>query len=112
MLNGSVKEKARCRKPLVITAFLVSSIACVELAEADSFRCGRKVVRTGDSPADLVRSCGEPRFKDKAYENMRLSGRQEKIRVDRWYYKISSRRLEKIVLIHKGRIVAVQTGQR
>ena len=90
---------------LVVPAF-------IDTALADSFRCGRKVIRTGDSPGELRQSCGEPRHKDKGYENMREQGRQKKVRVERWYYKKSSRRLEQIVVIHKGRIIAINTGQR
>jgi len=84
----------------------------IDTAFADSFRCGRKVVRTGDSPADLLRICGKPRYKDRGYEQIRGQGSQKKTRVERWYYKKSSRRLEQIVVIHKGRIVAINTGQR
>ena len=84
----------------------------IDMAFADSFRCGRKVVRTGDSPADLLRSCGEPRYKDRGYESIRAQGNQKRARVERWYYKKSSRRLERIVVIHKGRIIAINTGQR
>jgi len=86
--------------------------AFIDTAMADSFRCGRKVVRTGDSPGDLLRSCGEPRYKDRGYENIRVQGSQKKARVERWYYKKSSRRLEQIVVIYKGRIIAINTGGR
>lgn len=84
----------------------------IDTAFADSFRCGRKVVRTGDSPADLLRICGKPRYKDRGYENIRSQGSRGKARVERWYYKKSSRRLEQIVVIYKGRIVAINTGHR
>jgi hypothetical protein len=93
-------------------ACLLLILAFISPASADSFRCGRKVVRTGDSPGDLLQKCGEPRYKDRGYENMRAPGSQKKVRVERWYYKKSSRRLEQIVVIHKGRIIAINTGQR
>jgi hypothetical protein len=91
---------------------LLSMSVFIDTAFADSFRCGRKIVRTGDSPADLLRICGEPRYKDRGYENFRGQASQKKARVERWYYKKSSRRLEQIVLIHQGRIVAINTGHR
>lgn len=91
---------------------LMVILAFIDSASADSFRCGRKVIRTGDSPGDLLQKCGEPRYKDRGYENMRAQGRQKKVRVERWYYKKSSRALEQIVVIHKGRIIAINTGQR
>ncbi len=99
------------QQPVFIAGFLLLSMF-VDPAIADSFRCGRKVVRTGDSPAELLQRCGEPRYKDRGYENLRVQGGQKKLRVERWYYKKSSRQLEQIVLIHKGRIVAINTGRR
>ena len=93
-------------------ACLLVMSALIDTAIADSFRCGRKVVRTGDSPGNLLQSCGEPRYKDRGYEKIRAQGSQKKVRVERWYYKKSSRALEQIVVIHKGRIIAINTGQR
>jgi hypothetical protein len=97
--------------PLFLAHFMLMSVF-IETAVADSFRCGRKIVRTGDSPGELLETCGKPRHKDKGYENMRVQGGQKKVRVERWYYKKSSRRLEQIVVIHKGRIIAIDTGRR
>jgi ribosomal protein S8E len=117
MVNGSLKgrkkaDEARGRLLYFFLACLLVVSAFVDTASADSFRCGRKVVRTGDSPADLLEKCGKPRYKDKGNENTREHGSQKKVRVERWYYKKSSRRLEQIVVIHKGRIIAINTGQR
>ena len=103
---------SRGRLPLFFMACLLVVSAFIDTAIADSFRCGRKVVRTGDSPGDLLQSCGEPRYKDKGYENARVQGSQKEVRVERWYYKKSSRSLEQIVVIHKGRIIAINTGHR
>jgi hypothetical protein len=96
---------------ILLLCILVSA-ACMQTASADSFRCGRKVVRSGDSPADLLARCGKPRHKDKGYEDLRVRGSRKKVRVERWYYKKSSRSLEQVVLIHKGRIIAINSGQR
>jgi len=79
---------------------------------ADSFRCGRKLITDGDSAGELVRACGEPFRKDRGSEKLRLDGATEEARVERWYYKKSSRKLEHVIFIHKGRVVAVQTGKR
>jgi hypothetical protein len=102
---------ARHKGSLLLLLVLVYG-ACVQTASADSFRCGRKVIRSGDSPADLLAKCGEPRHKDKGYEDLRGRGSQKKVRVERWHYKKSSRSLEQVVLIHKGRIIAIKSGQR
>jgi len=117
MWNGLVQTKSKISYVLDRGSlfFLLSVLlwgACMQTASADSFRCGRKVVRSGDSPADLLAKCGQPRHKDKAYENLRVGGSRKKVRVERWYYKKSSRSLEQVVLLHKGRIIAINSGQR
>ena len=117
MHNGCLKGNKkvagdRGKPPYYLMVCLLVMSAFIDTAIADSFRCGRKVVRTGDSPGDLLQSCGKPRYKDRGYETMRSQGKQKKVRVERWYYKKSSRRLEQIVVIHKGRIIAINTGRR
>ena len=104
--------RARGRQAHAFMAGLLVLGSFIDMATADSFRCGRKVIRTGDSPGDLLQRCGEPRYKDRGYENTRAQGSQKKVRVERWYYKKNSRALEQIVVIHKGRIIAINTGQR
>jgi hypothetical protein len=112
-LKGRKKaSRARGRWVHYLIACLLVMGAFIDTASADSFRCGRKVIRTGDSPGDLLQRCGEPRYKDRGYENTRAQGSQKNVRVERWYYKKNSRALEQIVVIHKGRIIAINTGQR
>lgn len=79
---------------------------------ADSYRCGRKLVREGDSTARLLTLCGEPRFKDSGTEKIRINGSNADKRVQRWHYKKSSRSLERIVLIYSGNIVGIKVGNR
>jgi hypothetical protein len=79
---------------------------------ADSFRCGRKLIKTGDSTSDLIRICGQPHHKNRGQENIRVNGVSKNTSVQRWYYKKNSRSLERIVLIHKGRVSAIEVGER
>ena len=79
---------------------------------ADSYRCGRKLVREGDSTARLLTLCGEPRFKDSGTEKIHIKGSLANKRVQRWHYKKNSRSLERIVLIYSGNIVGIKTGSR
>ena len=81
-------------------------------AQADSYRCGRQLIRTGDSAADVLQVCGEPRYKDRGQATLRLGGAEKSASVERWYYKKSRRSLEHIVLLHKGRVVAIEVGGR
>ena len=79
---------------------------------ADSFRCGRKLISTGDSASEVLRVCGEPLYKDRGNANIKVNGVSKNTRVERWYYKKSSRSLEHAILIHKGSVVAVEIGDR
>jgi len=79
---------------------------------ADSFRCGRKVVRSGDSQSELLTACGEPQRRDSAQEGLWIGSSQKTVKVHRWYYKTSGRRLERTVVLYQGKIVAVRSGKR
>jgi hypothetical protein len=79
---------------------------------ADSFRCGRKLISTGDSASELLRVCGEPRYKDRGNEKIKVNGISQDTRVERWYYKKSSRSLEHAILVYKGSVVGVEVGSR
>jgi hypothetical protein len=98
-----------------ITASLLAAVvlaASLATAAADSYRCGRKLVRTGDTASDVLRVCGEPRYKDRGKETLRHQGSAQKLSVERWYYKKSRRSLEHVVLLHRGRVVAIEVGSR
>ena len=92
---------------LLAAAILFAHSAC-----ADNFRCGRKLVVTGDSSGELIRKCGQPRHKDRGQEKIRVDGVFRKVGVERWYYKKSPRSLEHAIVIYKGRVAAVEVGSR
>jgi len=93
----------------VLVCLLAVSISDLS---ADSFRCGRKLITTGDSTGELIRVCGEPRHKDRGVEKIRVNGVSRETRVERWYYKKSSRGLEHIIVIYQGQVSAIETGDR
>lgn len=82
-----------------------------ELA-ADSMRCGRALVRTGDSPAALLERCGEPNHRGRGYAEVQTDQGKQRVRVERWHYKRDERSLERIVLVYQGEIVGMETGRR
>jgi len=96
----------------ILVAFLCILLLVLQELSADSFRCGRKLVNVGDSAGDLIRVCGEPDFKDRGKSSIRVSGVSKEVSVQHWYYKKSSRSLEHIIIIHKGRVAAVEVGHR
>lgn len=82
------------------------------IAAADSYRCGRKLIRTGDSSADVLRVCGEPASKDRGRAEVRDGGSIRNVSVERWHYKRNSRSLSRIVNIYRGRVVSIDVGKR
>jgi len=87
-------------------------LAMYSIAAADSYRCGRKLIRTGDSSADVLRVCGEPTAKDRGRADVRDGGAMRNIPVERWHYKRSSRSLSRVVNIYRGRVVSIDVGRR
>jgi hypothetical protein len=97
---------------LLVFLFIVIVSTYSEISGADSFRCSGKVISTGDSRATVLQKCGEPRSMDRGSENIRIPGGQKEVRVERWHYKKSSRSLGRVVMIYKGKVVAIETGER
>ncbi len=99
-------------RPDLMLIFLAILLALPADAGADSYRCGRKLIRTGDSTAKVLQVCGEPRFKSSGQEEIEIRGVAKTTRVQRWHYRQGSRRLEHVVLIHKGRVAAIEVAGR
>lgn len=87
-------------------------VTIVDAVTADSFRCGRRVVRDGDTAAEVLERCGEPAAREKGYETLWLVGGQRRVRVERWRYRPGAGRLERIVLLHRGEVVKIRSGSR
>lgn len=87
------------------------TVFCQDLA-AGGLRCGRKLINVGDSAGELARVCGQPRHKDRGTESIRVKGVLKESRVERWYYKKSSRSLEHIVFVFQGKVAGVEVGSR
>lgn len=79
---------------------------------ADSYRCGRKLIRSGDSSADVLRVCGEPAYKDRGKESVELNGTTKQAAVQRWFYRQGSRSLQHVVILHRGKVVAIEATGR
>lgn len=101
-------KKETYKATLMVAAALLSAPPLC----ADNFRCGRKLVITGDSSGELIRKCGQPGHKDRGQENIRIDGVYKKAAVERWYYKKSARSLQHVIMVYKGRVVAVEAGGR
>lgn len=107
-MNGGDKK----RRTGVVLLCVIAGAILPALAPADNFRCGRKVVHSGDTREELVARCGEPLRRDSGHETLWLQGDQKRVRVERWHYKTGARRFERVVLLYRDRIVGVRTGER
>ena len=87
------------------------AVFCQDLT-AGGMRCGRTLISIGDSAGELARVCGQPRHKDRGTESVRVRGVLTDSRVERWYYKKSSRSLEHIVFVFQGKVAGVEVGSR
>ena len=91
---------------------LTTVLAVPPNGNADSYRCGRKLIRTGDMSADVLRVCGQPAARDRGQAEVRADGVTKKVSVERWHYQRSARSLPRIVNIYRGRVVSIEVGSR
>ncbi len=75
-------------------------------ATADSFRCGRTLVKVGDSNNTLIRNCGSPVRKYSSKESVRIQGRSSQVSVSNWVYERRGKK-DRIVSVRAGTIVKI-----
>ena len=83
------------------------SILFSGIVEADSFRCGRKIVKQGDSGSSLIRKCGNPVRKYSSKELVNDQGRQARVAVSNWVYE-RKRGKDMIVSVRSGAVIKIQ----
>jgi len=94
--------------------FLVSMVllAAIQSSFADSFRCGQKLIYSGDSAAEVLRVCGKPKYKDRGRETVRINGAERTVSIERWHYRHSRRSFERIVRFHRGKVISISVAGR
>jgi len=75
--------------------------------QADSIRCGSKLVKTGDTKAKLEQRCGKPMSIDRGYESVTINGFITSKRVERWHYGTASGKYWKTVYLHNNEVIKV-----
>ena len=75
-------------------------------AQADSFRCGTRIVVTGDSISRLIKACGQPTVKYKAKESIKSGGNRKSTGVTQWVYD-RGRKKNMVVSVHSGKVVKI-----
>jgi hypothetical protein len=76
-------------------------------ADAGSFRCGRKLVKVGESSNALVKKCGSPARKYSAREMVGAHGRQNDTAVSNWVYERRGKK-DMIVSVRGGTVVRLR----
>ena len=89
----------------ILVLFLLVSLSGNLLA--DSFRCGRKLVKTGESSNALVKKCGQPVRKLKSNEQVKLHGQQKRTAVSNWVYERRNKK-DMVVSIKNGTVVRIE----
>lgn len=79
----------------------------VSTVDAGSFRCGRKLVKVGESSNALVKKCGAPTRKYSAREMVSKNGRQRDTAVSNWVYERKGKK-DMIVSVRGGTVVRLQ----
>lgn len=87
---------------------LMVFILLFNVALADSLRCGRKIVKQGDSDSVLIKKCGDPLRKFSSKEMVSDSGQKLNVTVSNWVYERFGKK-DMIVSIRSGTVVKIQT---
>ena len=89
---------------LIMAVFLLAWSAQVT---ADSFRCGRAVVKVGNSANDLSEKCGKQGRSFSSRETINDHGRTYEAGVSNWVYD-RDRNNYMIVSVHSGAIIRIR----
>lgn len=95
-------------KTILIAAVLVIT-GLSETARADSWRCGRQIVKTGDSQAAVIQRCGRPDFSTRSRETVKQRGGRKSRSVGTriWTYN-TGRRGSKSLVFADGRLLRIE----
>ena len=74
---------------------------------ADSFRCGRSIVKLGESSNALMKKCGDPLRKYSSKETVNERGHQSNVAVSNWVYTRKGKK-DMIVSVRSGAVIKIQ----
>ena len=87
--------------------FLCALLACMSInAYADSIRCGRAVVKVGDSSNALLKKCGKPADKFSSRIAINENGKQRQSSVSNWVYRRSGQK-DRVVSVYAGEVMKI-----
>ena len=94
----------RCRATVCL---LVFSLLAWNVVQADSFRCGRTLIKAGESSNALIKKCGNPARKYSSKETVWDAGRSSRVGVSNWVYERHGKK-DMIVSVRNGSVVKIQ----
>jgi hypothetical protein len=102
-----------CKSLLIVVITLGLSIATT--ASADTMRCGRRLIRPGDSKARVLARCGEPISRDYIGTDTHInysSGNVSERTVEEWTYNFGPSKFMRILRFRSGRLIWIRDGDR
>ena len=93
------------KKLLIVIYLVVFSLP----THADSLKCGKKLVSTGDTKSEVLFICGNPNIKD--YVGVEKIGDQY-VHIDHWTYYQNEGKFMKILIFYDSILKSVKNGPR
>lgn len=91
-------------------------------AQEWSMRCGKDLVKEGDSRSHVLAKCGKPLSKERfqeAHEDERVDPNSGKVRVyrrterlERWVYDLGPNQFVRELVFRKGALASITLGER
>jgi len=86
---------------------LMIIVAISSHVSADSFRCGRKIVKVGESSNALVKKCGNPVRKYSSSEVINHHGLGQRVSVSNWVFERKGKK-DMIVSVRSGTVMKLE----
>lgn len=117
--------------PLLLTSLpLIMALTLASAStQAESFRCGKKLIEVGDTKADVMSICGAPQMTDQYCEpltsNLQIQAQQQGDNniqnniaiqacqeVDIWTYRLEKGQLSRHLYFSAGQLRHIELGDR
>ena len=90
-------------KIFLLLVFMMFSVNAL----ADSFRCGRTLIKVDESTNALIKKCGNPVRKYSSKEMTTDQGRQKRVGVSNWVYERTGKK-DMIVSVYEGAVIKIE----
>jgi len=90
----------------IICLVVIILLFGISLVQADSFRCGSRVVSTGETKIDVISKCGSPDYSEMG--SVFFSG-SSAIAIETWHYNCGDGRFNYILKFKDGKLVEIKS---